>query len=488
MAGGGGQSDGMQCTRRKTPAAAFGLLLLLLLAAAAVQASQAGAAPRPPNVILIFADDLGYADIGLFGARGYRTPHLDRLGREGCRLTDFYAAQPVCSASRAALLTGCYPNRVGIRGALGPTSRVGIDSGELLMPELFKQKGYATAIVGKWHLGHQPRFLPLQHGFDEFYGLPYSNDMWPRHPTSRDYPPLLLIEGSKTIAVDPDQTRLTTSYTRRATDFIRRNRKRPFFLYLPHSMPHVPLHVSAERAGATGAGLFADVIAEIDWSVGEIRRTLDELGLSRNTLIVFTSDNGPWLSYGNHAGSAFPLREGKGTTWEGGVREPFIAWWPGKIPAGTVRTTPAMTIDLLPTFAHLLNRPLPKDRILDGRNIWPVLQGKAPGELKDRPLYFYWDLGLEAVRSGRWKLHLPHAYRSLEGEPGRDGRPAPYVQKRTSLALYDLASDPREVDEISARHPDVMEKMLSLAQKAREDLGDSLTGVKGKNLRPPGML
>jgi arylsulfatase A-like enzyme len=304
---------------------------------------------HPPNVILIFCDDLGYADVGCYGAKGYKTPNIDRLARQGMRFTDFYVAQAVCSASRAALLTGCYPNRIGIRGALGPQAKVGIHSNEVTIAELLKQRGYATAIYGKWHLGHLPPFLPTRHGFDDYFCLPYSNDMWPHHPTSgTNYPPLPLIEGEKVVQFMPDQTQLTTWYTERAVGFIERNKDRPFFLYVPHSMPHVPLFVSRKFVGKTKRGLYGDVIEEIDWSVGRILSALRQHRLEDNTLVIFTSDNGPWLSYGDHAGSAGHLREGKGTTFDGGARVPFIAKWPGRIPARSVCREPAMTIDILP--------------------------------------------------------------------------------------------------------------------------------------------
>ncbi|MGC9034989.1 MAG: sulfatase family protein, partial [Verrucomicrobiia bacterium] len=280
------------------------------------------AAEKPPNIIIIFADDLGYADVVCYGAKGLKTPNIDRLAKEGIRFTDFYVAQPVCSASRAALLTGCYPNRIGISGALSPSSKIGINQNEITLAELLKQKGYATAIIGKWHLGHHSQFLPTRHGFDEYFGLPYSNDMWPLHPEAKPgtYPPLPLYENETIINpnVSPrDQEQLTTQYTERAVRFIEKNKNRPFFLYLAHSMPHVPLYVSDKFKGKSKIGLYGDVIMEIDWSVGQILEAIKRNNLDDNTLIIFTSDNGPWLSYGNHAGKAAPLREGKGTVFEG---------------------------------------------------------------------------------------------------------------------------------------------------------------------------
>jgi arylsulfatase A-like enzyme len=443
---------------------------------------------RPPNIVVVFADDLGYADVGCFGAKGYATPNIDRLSAEGIRFTDFYVAQAVCSASRTALLTGCYPNRVGILGALGPDSKVGIADGESTIAEVLKRRGYATAIYGKWHLGHHPKFLPTRHGFDDYLGLPYSNDMWPQHPTNKSFPDLPLIEREKVVATNPDQKDLTTWYADRAVGFIKENKDRPFFLYLAHSMPHVPLFVSEKHANHTTRGLFGDVIEEVDWSVGRILATLEEQGLDRQTLVIFTSDNGPWLSYGNHAGSAGPLREGKGTSFEGGVREPFAARWPGKIPAGSVCREPAMTIDLLPTFAALAGVDRSGDRPIDGRDISPLLTGQTDARSPHDVLYFYWGRELQALRSGRWKLHFPHQYRSLAGAPGADGKPGPYRDRVIGLSLFDLESDPGETTDLAARHPDVVERLSRLADAAREDLGDSATKTKGKNVRPPGQL
>jgi arylsulfatase A-like enzyme len=447
------------------------------------------AAERPPNFVVIYCDDLGYGDIGPFGATGYQTPNLDRMAAEGMKFTDFHSAAAVCSASRVALMTGCYPQRVGILGALGPSAKVGINENEMLIPEVLKQRGYATAIFGKWHLGDNPRFLPTRHGFDRYFGLPYSNDMWPNHPTNaKAYPPLPLIEGEKVIQKMPDQTQLTTWYTERAVQFIQENKDRPFFLYVPHSMPHVPLFVSDKFKGKTERGLFGDVIAEIDWSVGQILSTLKSSGIDEQTLVLFSSDNGPWLSYGNHAGNAGPLREGKGTTWDGGHLEPTLARWPGKIPAGRVCKELTATIDVLPTFAKLASAEPPKDRIIDGLDIWPLLSGVEGAKTPHDRFYYYWNFGLEAVRSGPWKLHLPHEYRSLEAEAGKDGQPGPYKTVKTELALYNLENDVGERTNVSEQNPEVVKKLLALAEEGRADLGDSLTNQTGKNRRPPGKL
>jgi arylsulfatase A-like enzyme len=466
------------------------LVVLLPLAASltAVTPGSAQAQPvRPPNIVLVYADDLGYGDVGCFGARGYATPNIDRLAAEGLRLTSFYVAQAVCSASRTALLTGCYPNRLGILGALGPEAKIGISDDERTIAQVLKTRGYATAVFGKWHLGHHRRFLPTRHGFDEYFGLPYSNDMWPKHPTNRSFPDLPLVDGEAVVELNPDQRLLTTRYTDRAVRFIAANRDRPFFLYMPHSMPHVPLHVSSRFAGKTERGLYGDVIAELDWSVGQILAALAEHGLDERTLVLFTSDNGPWLAYGDHAGSAGPLREGKGTSFEGGVREPFAARWPGHIPAGSVSAEPVMTIDLLPTFAHLAGATVATDRTIDGKDISPILLGRPGATSPHEALYFFWGRELQAVRSGRWKLHLPHAYQSI-ATPGSGGSPGKSVTKSIELTLFDLESDPGETQNVAAAHPDVVQRLQQLAEVARDDLGETATKRTGKNVRAPGRL
>ncbi len=444
---------------------------------------------RQPNIVIIFTDDQGYADVGVFGAKGFETPNLDRMAAEGTKFTDFYVAQPVCSASRAGLLTGCYPNRVGILGALFPDSQHGIHDDEMTIAEVVKQRGYVTAIYGKWHLGHHPQFLPTRHGFDDYFGLPYSNDMWPKNPTAPEgrFPPLPLIEGEKAIAHNPDQSLLTTWCTERAVAFIEQHKDQPFFLYVPHSMPHVPLYVSDKFKGKSEQGLYGDVIMEIDWSVGQILGALKKHGLDENTLVIYTSDNGPWLSYGNHAGSAQPLREGKGTIWDGGVREPTIMRWPGKIPAGRVCREPAMTIDILPTIAGLVGAELPAHKI-DGKDVWPLLSGQPGATSPQEAYYFYWGQHLQGIRSGKWKLHFPHEYRSLKGEPGRDGLPGQYMQRETGLALYDMENDIEERHNVAGQYPEVVKRLQTLAEKARKELGDSATGQEGEGVRPPGRL
>ena len=470
--------------------------VLLLSPAACASSSDAESAPgqpsdRSPNLVIIYTDDQGWADLGVQGAEGFETPSLDRLAAQGVRFTDFYVSQPVCSASRTSLLTGCYANRVGIHGALGPGNKHGIADEETTLAELCKSKGYATAMFGKWHLGHHPRFLPTRHGFDEFYGIPYSNDMWPYHPENPEaWGDLPTFEGEEIVGYNTDQTRFTTDFTARAVAFIEKHAKGPFFLYLAHPMPHVPLHVSAERAGRSARGLYGDVIQEIDWSVGQVLEALDRCGVADDTLVLYASDNGPWLSYGDHAGSTGPLREGKGTTFEGGVRVPFLARWPGRIPAGSVCAEPAMTIDVLPTIAGLIGADLPA-LPLDGLDIWPLLAGREGARSPHEALFFYYRQNqLEAMRSGSWKLHFPHGYRTMKGrEAGKGGLPGKYdYSAKTGLELYDLSTDIGESRDVAAEHPEVVERLTALANEMRAELGDELTGVKGTGNREPGRI
>lgn len=462
-----------------------------------------GADLRRPNVVVIFIDDMGYADIGPFGANRHPTPNLDRMAAEGRRFTDFVASTAVCSASRAALLTGCYHRRVGISGALGPQSNIGIESGETTLAEICKSQGYATACFGKWHLGHHPKFLPTNHGFDEYFGIPYSNDMWPLHPAvlakkaknpdaESRYPPLPLIEGTEVVNpnVGPeDQEQFTRQFTERAVDFIRRHREEPFFVYLPHPMVHVPLYVSDEFRGKSGGGLFGDVVMEVDWSVGQIMAAVEEIGAEENTLVVFTSDNGPWLSYGDHAGAAIPLREGKGTMFEGGYREPTLMWWKGKIPATSTCDRLCSTIDLLPTVAALIGAELP-DHAIDGKDIRPLMFGEEGAESPHDAFYGYYKGGeLQAVRDDRFKLVFPHTYRTLAGRRGGDdGTPVRYDSAKIELSLFDLDHDVAETTNVIDRFPDVAERLRGAAEKAREELGDKLTGKKGSGIRGPGRL
>jgi len=457
---------------------------------------------RLPNIVLIFIDDMGYGDLGCFGATGYVTPNIDRLASTGMRFTNFYVAQAVSSASRAGLLTGCYSNRVGISGALMPYDSIGINAEEELIPELLTPNGYVSAIVGKWHLGHHHQFLPLQNGFNEYFGLPYSNDMWPvdydglpanenKSPGKLRYPPLPLIKGNEMIRelnTLEDQAELTTLYTEYAVDFINRNKNNPFFLYIPHSMTHVPLAVSDKFKGKSKQGLFGDVVMEIDWSVGEIVKTLEENGLTENTLVIFTTDNGPWLNFGNHAGSTGGLREGKGCSWEGGQRVPCIMSWPAVIPAGKTCSNIASTIDILPTLCNITGSALPVKKI-DGVNVLSLMKGNFDANPRDEFYYFYRRNSLENVRKGEWKLVLPHTYRSYEGKmPGNDGWPGGYSAGKTDYALYDLRRDPGERYDVKELYPEVMEELKILADVMRQDLGDENYDMPGVNSRKPGSL
>ncbi len=453
---------------------------------------------KKPNVVIFFMDDMGYGDITLTGASGYSTPTLDKLASEGMFFTHFYAAQPISSASRAGLMTGCYPNRVGIHGALMPQSKIGLSPEEETIAEVLKGKGYTCGMVGKWHLGHQNIFLPINQGFDEYLGLPYSNDMWPvdyagnrvtpesNLPQKLRHPALPLIDGDKKIreiwTLD-DQAELTTLYTERACDFIKRNRQTPFFLYFAHSMPHVPLAVSNKFKGKSEQGLYGDVMMEVDWSIREVLKTLKQYDLDENTLIIFTSDNGPWYSFGNHAGSNGGLREGKATTFEGGQRVPCIMKWKGVIPAGTVCNQLASTIDILPTLAAIAETNLPEKKI-DGINILSLLQGKQDANPRKYFLYYFGKNELEAVRDERFKLVFPHEYRAYLA-PGNDGYPGKTTNRKEDLALFDLRRDPGERIDVKDLYPEVVQKLSAVADKARKDIGDSLTGYEGKNLRFP---
>jgi arylsulfatase A len=456
--------------------------------------SDTTAPTRIPNFVVIFCDDMGYADIGPFGAEGYRTPHLDRMAQEGMTFTDFYVGRSFCSPSRAALMTGCIPTRVGIGGNFGPKSITGLNPNEMTIAEVLKQKGYATACFGKWHLGHLPRFLPPNQGFDEYFGIPYSNDMWPFHPNVRHlpmeerlkrWPHLPLYEGTKVInpeLMPEDQVLLTTRIFERAVTFINENSNTPFFIYLPSPQPHVPLFVSETYQGNAERGLFGDVISEIDWGVGRIVDALKQNGIDENTCLVFSSDNGPWLMYGDHAGSAKPLREGKGTNFEGGFRVPCLMRWPGRIPAGAACREMASTMDLLPTFARLAGAPQPVNKI-DGKDISGLMFSRH-GAKTPHEVFYYYDGGnrLMALRSGKWKLMFAQTYTT--SIPGKGGIPGKGQRKTIELSLFDLESDIGETTNVADEYPDAVERLKGYAEQVRKDLGHGKDAGPGR--RPIG--
>lgn len=460
------------------------------LVAPARNAALAG--ERPPNVVLILCDDLGWYDLGVQGGEHVRTPHLDRMAAEGLRLTNFHAAQAVCSASRAAYLTGCYPTRLGIRGALAPGNVVGLHDDETTLGELLQSQGYATALFGKWHLGWQPMFNPTRHGFDRYVGIPYSNDMSPDvrnnpRPHARNWPPLPLFEDEHVVELEPDQALFTRRFTDESLDFIRDHAHERFAVVLTHPMPHVPLYVSEEFQDFTGLGLYADVLAEIDHGVGRIRALLDELHLAEDTLVMFTSDNGPWRVFGDHAGQVGPLRGSKGNSFEGGIRVPFVAAWPGTIPAGATSDELLMSIDILPTLARLAGAELP-EREIDGRDASELLLG-APDAGSPQDAYGVWYAGdqLQAVLSGAHKLILEHTYRH-PGEPANGGVPGNYTWPHTPTELYDLAAEIGERTDVSASQPEARARLDAHVADFRARLGDKTTGSEGTERREVGRL
>lgn len=488
-------------------AAGFGVVFSLwAVATLTASAVLAEPPPVPPSIVLIVADDLGYGDLGSYGARHHRTPHLDQIARDGTRFTSFTVAQPVCTASRAALLTGCYSNRVGMGGALNHTSPTGIHPDEVLLSDVLQKQGYATAIFGKWHLGHQPPFLPTRRGFQEWLGIPYSNDNGPLHPVTRGIPPLPWYDNEAVVQHDPDQSLFTQRLTDAAIEFIKNHRNRPVFVYLPHIMPHVPIFASESFQGRSGHGLYADVIEELDSAVGRLMTALRELKQDENTLVIFLSDNGPFLSYGEHAGSAGPLREGKLTTFEGGVRVPCLMRWPGQIPAGRVVSDLVSAIDLYPTLVALAGGTVPEG-VRDGIDMSNLVKGR-PGSCGRDTFWYYSGDELHAVRKGLWKLHAPHDYLTVAGQPGRGGKPSEfgrltprsieesgisgiasrhgYRVERQELALYHLGDDPGEQNNRAAVEPDIVAELQLELERARADLGDSLSRRKPSRARPVG--
>ncbi|MCW9706599.1 sulfatase family protein [Fodinibius salsisoli] len=426
--------------------------------------------PDPPNIVIIFADDLGYGDLGVYGHPTIRTPSLDRMAAKGIKFTQFYSGASVCTPSRAALLTGRLPVRSGMMSdkfrVLFPFSEKGLPAKEITIAEALKEKGYATAAIGKWHLGHEPSYLPTNHGFDTFYGIPYSNDMSLKR---RGDPPVPLMRDKSIIEQPAKQQTLTRRYTRESIAFIQDQGNQPFFLYLAHTFPHVPLYASEEFRGKSSRGLYGDVIEEIDWSTGKILNELRELGIADNTLVFFTSDNGPWIVKKQEGGSAGLLRNGKGTTWEGGMREPAIAWWPGTIAPGQVSQTLATTMDLFSTSLALAGADHPKDRIIDGINLMPVLTGKQ--EEVRQVVYYYREKKLHAARKGPWKAHFI-TQSAYEG----DRRVRHKIPQ-----LYNLEKDPGERFNVAKKHPQVISDIKKIVEEHKKNLNrgkDQLSAVK----------
>ena len=444
---------------------------------------------KTPNIIIIFTDDQGYGDLGCYGAQGFETPNIDSMAKDGMLFTDFYVSQAVCSASRASLMTGSYAERVGIQGALSPWAVNGLDPETETVAKLLKRHGYTNAIFGKWHLGHRIEYLPLQNGFDEYSGLICSNDMWPvdydGNPLNEDkrsyYPPMSFWKGNEptsNIETLNDQAQITRQITELSVDFIERNKNNPFFLYVPHPMPHQPIAASDEFLGKSELGLYGDVIMEIDWSVGQIIDALKKNGIDDNTLIIYASDNGPWLNYGKWGGSAGPLREGKGTMWEGGARVPCIMRWPDKITPGQSITKIASTIDIYPTIAEIVGDEI-NGYANDGVSLMPILNGDKNSNPRNE-LYYYYGEKLIAVRKGKWKLVFPHVYRSYEGvEAGKNLHPGPYNKGSSGLELYNLINDIGERKDVAALYPHIVRELEQVGNMARSKLGDKLTNEIG---------
>ncbi len=438
-------------------------------------------APKP-SVIVILTDDLGYDDVGCYwtpdkrpGFEKIETPNIDRLAAEGARFTDYYAPSSVCSPSRAALMTGCYPMRVGFPGILFPASLSGLNPDEVTLAEILRKRGYATACVGKWHLGHLAPFAPRQHGFDAFYGMMFPNDM----------KPFVLHRDETVIEPHPDQKTLTEQFTEEAVKFVRAKRDQPFFLYLAYSAPHIPLHVSDGFRGKSARGLYGDVVECMDWGVGEVLKALDETGLADRTLVIFTSDNGPdTRGPYDKRGQAFPLRAAKATMREGGVRVPCLMRWPGRIPAGLVCREIASAMDILPTVAGIAGAQPPQDRVIDGKDILPLMT--KPGAPSPHDAFFYYNgEKLEAVRSANWKLVFP---RTAMDDTPYERKQGAAKEALLPEALYDLAADVGETKDLIRQHPEVAQRLSALAERMREDIGDSATKQKGKNRRPVGRV
>ncbi|MDA0684210.1 MAG: sulfatase [Bacteroidetes bacterium] len=474
-----------------TYAVAVLLVIILMVFSGCAREPEANRADERPNVIVIFADDMGYTDLSSYGASRWATPSLDRLGEEGARFTNFYVPTPACSPSRAALLTGRYPLKAGVREVISPRTLRGLPEAEETAAEIFLEVGYRTGMVGKWHLGANPVFLPTNHGFESWFGLPYSNDYSPRSINNpRSYavmwPELPLFRDTTIVEREPDQRLLTERYTQEALGFIDTHKDEPFFLYLAHSMPHVPLWVSDPFLGESEGGLYGDVIEEVDASTGRILDRLAQLGLDEHTIVVFTSDNGPWLLMGDHGGTKGAFREGKATTFEGGVRMPALIRAPGQILAGQVIDEPAIVMDVLPTVLELAGIE-GRDRF-DGASLASALTGKSELDA-NRPLFFYRSGQLRSMRKGKWKLHVPHTYTSIleeyGGSPGEGGHPGAYGPAIIGIALYDLEADPSESVDVSQTYPDVVQELLTHIEDARSRIGDELTDRIGSEATPP---
>ncbi|MDR6762180.1 arylsulfatase [Flavobacterium sp. 2755] len=480
------------------------LLLLVIPFISSKITAQSKNQNSKPNIVIINMDDMGYGDTEPYGMTGIPTPHFNQVAKEGMRLTNFNSAQAICTASRAALLTGCYPNRIGMSGVLLPGAKHALNPKEETIASLLKKSGYKTANYGKWHLGNNLPYWPTNYGFDEFFGIPYSHDVWPidydgyslvtdPKDLRSTFPPLPLISNTTvidTIRNIKEASKLTTLFTEKAVGFIKKNKKQPFFLYLTHPLPHAPLAVSDKFKGKSDLGLFGDVIMEIDWSIGEILKTLDQEGLTKNTVVIVTSDNGPWLFFGDNAGSSGGFREGKSTTWEGGTRVPFLIRWPGKIESGTVNGSLITNMDLLPTIADITGAALPENKI-DGLDFLSLLTGKTNKGPRDT-FYYYFGVGsnnLEAIRYKHWKLVFPHKSTSYNKNlPGKGGLRGKGAVVEVPLALYDLAHDPGEVRDVQELYPEIVAEIQKIAETAREDLGDDLTNKIGKNVRKPAIV
>jgi len=455
--------------------------LFSLFCLAAVSSSLTAA--DKPNFVIIFADDQGYGDLGCFGSTKIKTPHIDRMAKEGRKFTNFLVASPVCTPSRAALLTGCYPKRVGMhQHVLFPSSKKGLNPTEHTIADHLKSQGYATACFGKWHLGHHPETLPQQNGFDTYFGIPYSNDM--NHPDNKGKPKggadgmdilwkdpestltkwkTPLMENEKIVELPVDQRTVTRRYTDKAVDFIKTNKDKPFFVYLPHSMPHIPLYVPDEVRDPDPQNAYTNVIEHIDAEVGRVMDTIRELGLSENTYVIYTTDNGPWLQFKNHGGSAGPLREGKGTTFEGGQRVPCVMWGPGRIPAGTECDEIVGTIDMMPTIASLTGKELPKDRKIDGVDVSMLLEGETSKAPRQVFLYYTSRGDLEGIRNGKWKL--------LVKKPRRRGRqPQDAPAPKPEIMLFDLSKDIGEKNNLAKEHPDRVEQLTTHMKEADAEI------------------